>query len=141
MRSRCFGSMLAWILNTNPENGASAGCTTRVPASRGCGGRDDARPGIARLRRRSPFDQRLQDFLHAEIVDARAEEHRRLTSGQEFGEVERRAGVPDQVDVMPQCDDLVRKELVQPRIGKTLDALAVLRVGDALLARGETQQA
>ena len=38
MRSRCFGSMFAWILNTKPVNGASAGSTMRVPPSRGCGG-------------------------------------------------------------------------------------------------------
>ncbi len=38
MRSRCLGSMFAWILNTKPEKGASAGCTTRSPPSRGCGG-------------------------------------------------------------------------------------------------------
>jgi hypothetical protein len=33
-------------LNTNPENGASAGCTTRDPASRGCG----AAPSISACR-------------------------------------------------------------------------------------------
>ena len=101
----------------------------------------DPRSGVARLRRRRPLDQRLQDFLHAEIVDARAEEHRRLTPGQEFGQVERGAGVPDQVDVVPQRGDLVRKELVEPRIGKTLDPLALFRIGDALFTRRETQQA
>ncbi len=37
MRSRWRGSMLAWILNTKPENGASTGATAREPASRGCG--------------------------------------------------------------------------------------------------------
>ena len=30
MRSRCAGSMLAWILNTKPENFGSAGCTART---------------------------------------------------------------------------------------------------------------
>src|SRR6185503_215344 len=101
----------------------------------------DTRSGVARLRRGRPLDQRLQDFLYAEIVDARAEEDRRLTPGQEFGEVERCAGVPDQIDVVPQRWDLVRKELVEPRIGNTLNPLAVLRISDALFAWGETQQA
>ena len=35
----------------------------------------DARAAVARLRRRRPVDQRLQDLLHAEVVDAGAEEH------------------------------------------------------------------
>ena len=38
MRSRWRGSMFAWILNTKPVNGGSAGSTMRVPPSRGCGG-------------------------------------------------------------------------------------------------------
>ncbi len=38
MRSRCCGSMFAWILNTNPENFSSYGSIVRVVASRGCGG-------------------------------------------------------------------------------------------------------
>ena len=38
MRSRCLGSMLAWILKTKPLNGASAGSTMRGPPSRDCGG-------------------------------------------------------------------------------------------------------
>ena len=34
MRSRCFGSMFAWILNTNPDTGFSSGNTARSRA--GC---------------------------------------------------------------------------------------------------------
>ena len=38
MRSRWPGSMLAWILKTNPVSAGSAGATSRVVASRGRGG-------------------------------------------------------------------------------------------------------
>ena len=37
-RSRCAGSMLAWILKTRPVKPASAGSTVRSVAARGCGG-------------------------------------------------------------------------------------------------------
>ena len=37
MRSRCAGSMFAWILNTKPASFSSNGSTTRVVASRGRG--------------------------------------------------------------------------------------------------------
>ena len=37
MRSRCFGSILAWILKINPENFGSSGSTMRTVASRGFG--------------------------------------------------------------------------------------------------------
>ena len=37
MRSRCAGSMLAWILKTTPENFFSSGVTTRCMAARGAG--------------------------------------------------------------------------------------------------------
>ena len=37
MRSRCAGSMLAWILKTKPASGVSAGCTVRSRAARGKG--------------------------------------------------------------------------------------------------------
>ena len=53
------------------ESGESRflGSTARRVGSRGCGGR-------------RPFHQRLQKFVHPEIVDARAEENRRLTAGE-----------------------------------------------------------
>jgi hypothetical protein len=38
MRSRCAGSMFAWILNTKPVNFSSSGVTTRVTVGRGSGG-------------------------------------------------------------------------------------------------------
>ncbi len=37
MRSRCDGSMLAWILNTTPVNLGSSGRTSRCIAGRGPG--------------------------------------------------------------------------------------------------------
>ncbi|MNZ30687.1 hypothetical protein D3C78_479650 [compost metagenome] len=37
MRSRCFGSMFAWILNTKPENFSSVGSTTRSWVARDSG--------------------------------------------------------------------------------------------------------
>jgi hypothetical protein len=44
-------------------------------------------------------DQRVQHFLHAEVVDGRAEEHRRLFAGQEFGAVELGRGAGHQLDL------------------------------------------
>ena len=38
MRSRCFGSMFAWILNTKPVSFSSVGSTTRVVVAHGRGG-------------------------------------------------------------------------------------------------------
>ena len=42
MRSRCLGSMLAWILNTKPENFGSLGATLRVFAGRASGAGDNS---------------------------------------------------------------------------------------------------
>src|SRR5574343_483547 len=49
IRSRCFGSMLAWILNTKPENFGSFGCTWRVTAGRAIGGGDRSTTASSRL--------------------------------------------------------------------------------------------
>ncbi len=38
MRSRCAGSMFAWILNTKPVSFGSPGSTTRSRAARDSGG-------------------------------------------------------------------------------------------------------
>ena len=38
MRSRCFGSMFAWILKMKPENASSLGSINSPPTSRPCGG-------------------------------------------------------------------------------------------------------
>jgi hypothetical protein len=55
--------------------------------------------GRAHAGRRRQVDQAVQHFLHAEVVDRRAEEHRRLPAGQEFGFVEGRSGVAHQLDL------------------------------------------
>ena len=68
-RSRCCGSMFAWILNTKPVSLLFVGA-------------DFARGGRARLRRRRVLDEEVEQQLHAEVVDRRAEEHRRLLAGQ-----------------------------------------------------------
>ncbi len=66
MRSRCLGSMLAWILNTKPENFGSSGCHRRASRpARGSGGGDSSTTASSKR-------------LHAEVVHRRAEEHRRL---------------------------------------------------------------
>ncbi len=98
----------------------------------------DAHAAVARLRRRCPFDQRLQDLLHAEVVDPGTEEHRRLRSAQER-ELERVARAADQVHVMAKRVDLAREQAREPRVVESADHFGV--VGDALAARCEPQQA
>ena len=126
MRSRWLGSMFAWILNTKPVNG-------------GFGRLDDARAAVARLRRRRPLGQRLQDLLHAEVVDAGAEEHRRLPAREELGEVERRARAAQELDVVAQRarispgNSSSRRGLARPSIELAL-------VAAALLARREAHE-
>jgi len=96
------------------------------------GGIDLARAAVARLRRRGPLDQRLQDFAHAEVVDAGAEEDRSLAAGEEGGDVERRARAADEVDVVQQRGEFVGEQLGEARIVEALDQLGV--VADAFLA-------
>ena len=109
------------------------------PGERRLGGRDRARATVARLRRRRPFDQRLQDFLDAEVVDRRSEEHRRLPAREKFAEIERRARAAQEFYVVAQRRGLAGIELVEPRIVEALDLLGV--AADALAARREAQQA
>jgi hypothetical protein len=52
MRSRWFGSMLAWILNTNPVKAGSVGCTMRTSVARGNG--EGAQSTSARSTSRTP---------------------------------------------------------------------------------------
>ena len=124
MRSRWAGSILAWILNTKPENARFVG-------------RDDAQRRIARARRRRPVDQRVQDLAHAEVVDGRAEEHRRLRAVEEGAEIERVQRAAHQRDFVLQLFDLAREHLGQPRVGDAGDRLEFL-VG-AVLARSKQQ--
>ena len=87
MRSRCDGSMLAWILKTTPVNFGSSGLTSRCMRR-------------ARAGRRRQVDQRVQHFLHAEVVDGRAEEHRRLLALEEGLLVELGRGGAQQLDLV-----------------------------------------
>ena len=65
MRSRCRGSMFAWILKTNPEKPGSVGCDH--PPARPCAGRGGG--GV--------LEEGIEQELHAEVVDGAAEEDRR----------------------------------------------------------------
>ena len=86
IRSRCAGSMLAWILKTTPDE-------LRLV------GRDLALDRGARARRRRQVDERVEHLADAEVVDRRAEEHRRLLAGEELRAVERRRRVGQQLDL------------------------------------------
>ena len=69
-RSRCDGSMFAWTLNTNAENGLSSG---------------RASPSTSTLRRRwrGEVDDGVEDHAHPEVRERRADEHRRRVAGEE----------------------------------------------------------
>jgi hypothetical protein len=87
---------VAWILKTKPENGSSVG--------------DHAHGGVA-SRGRGPVQQRIEDLAHAEVVDGRTEEHRRLHAGQEFFQVERMRGAMHQFHFHLQLFDFQREHL------------------------------
>ncbi len=90
--------------------------------------------GRARARRRCVFGEGVQQLLDAEIVDRRAEEHRRLLAAQIGVEVERVARAAHQFDLLAQLVGQVAEQLVQARVVQALDlftlgdAAAVLRV-------------
>jgi hypothetical protein len=96
-----------------------------------------AHAAVARLRRRRPVDQRLQDLAHAEVVDARAEEHRALLPARKAVEVEGRAGAADQLDVLAQLAISIGKSSSSFGVVEALDQLAS---PPALLARREAHQ-
>ena len=74
-RSRCDGSMLAWTLKTNAENGALEGR----------GSPSSIEP---RRRRRGQLDDRVEQHAHAEVGQRRADEHRRRLAGEERRQVD-----------------------------------------------------
>ncbi len=74
MRSRCFESILAWILKINPENLASSGSTIRTVASRGFG-----------AGAQSINDLRISSIPM--LYNRRAEEHGREFVCEEFVEI------------------------------------------------------
>src|SRR5690606_21844770 len=59
----------------------------------------DARRGGARLRRRRVADERVEQLLHAEVVDRRAEEDGRLLAREIARVIERRRRAADQLDL------------------------------------------
>jgi hypothetical protein len=105
---------------------------------RGLAGCDDPAAAVAGLWRRCPVDQRLQDFLHAEVVDPGAEEDRRLPAGEKRVERKRRARAADEIDVAADRRHLVRKQRIEPRIVEAGDELGVL--AHPFLARREPAQ-
>ena len=62
-RSGGLGSILAWILNTNPLNASSSAASSRFPR-------------LNRARRRGDFHETVEKLLHAERVERGAEEYR-----------------------------------------------------------------
>ncbi len=107
-RSRCRGSMFAWILNTNP-------------VKRLVGRRHHSRIALTRLRRRRELDQRLEERLEPEVGQGAAEEDRRLPSREILRHVELRAGGTDHVQrlaemrVLGRPDHLPRVRIVERR--------------------------
>ena len=100
-------------------------------------GRDGAQRRVARARRGRPVDQRIQDLAHAEVVDGRTEEYRRLRTIEEGAELERVQCAAHQRNFVLQLLDLARKHLGQPRVVDAGDRLEFL-VG-AVLACGKQQ--
>ena len=83
----------------------------------------DGRP---RARRRRQVDQRVEHLTHAEVVDRRAEEHRRLAAGQERGFVERRSRFLHQLDLAAGLFVGAAEALLQQRVGQAVDDLVVI---------------
>jgi hypothetical protein len=95
--------MLAWILKTKPENFGSPGCTS-------------AGLGVARLRAGRKIDHGIEQALHAEVVDRRAEEHRRLLAGEVGVAVEGMRSTAHQFDFHAQLFGLVGDQFVEARV-------------------------
>ena len=82
-------------------------------------GRDRALDRDAIARRRRQVDERVEHLADAEVVDRRAEEHRRLPAGEERRFVELGRGVAQQVDVVLGVRVLVAEAL---GVGRVVDA-------------------
>ncbi len=81
------------------------------------GGADDARVARARLRRRRELDERLEEWLEAEIGERAAEKHRGLPARAVFREIVRRAGGADHVQRLAEMRvRLLANELARGRI-------------------------
>ena len=105
MRSRCFGSMFAWILNTKPDDLrlGRRDRRARAPAAGAAAARASATPG--------------EQLAHAEVVDRAAEEHRRQVALAIRLEVELRAQLAHHRDVLAQLRDrALGQQLVELRV-------------------------
>ena len=98
MRSRCFGSMFAWILKMKPENA-------------GCSGRDRDAAHHARFGRGRVFQEAVEQELHAEVVDGAAEEDRRGFAREHGGVVPIVPGVFEHFQLF---DRPVKRRVVEP---------------------------
>ncbi|MNI50030.1 hypothetical protein D3C73_1046690 [compost metagenome] len=81
----------------------------------------------ARAGGRRVVDQRVQHFLHAEVVDGGPEEHRGLFAGQELIAVERGRGFVDEFDL---AAGLVERRAVTAgdfRVGQPFDDVIIVR--------------
>ena len=136
IRSRCAGSMLAWILNTKPENFGSSGCDACASASRRGSGAGDS------------STTRVEQLLHAEVVDRRAEEHRRLLAGQVGVQVEGVRRAAHQFDLAraarPACGRAVRPGAGCRRPSMTSPAVPFSACGsknaDAVVVAGDRRR-
>mmetsp|Transcript_26231 Transcript_26231/g.62007 ORF Transcript_26231/g.62007 Transcript_26231/m.62007 type:complete len:1071 (-) Transcript_26231:600-3812(-) len=98
-------------------------------------GLDGALHRVALVGRRGEFDESVQHLLHAEVVDGRAEEHRRLPAAQEVVVHELRRGLAHQLDLAGGVVVLHAEALGVDRVVQALQHL--LGAGHAVLAGRE----
>ena len=106
MRSRWFGSMFAWILNTKPVILASRGSTLRVEPPH-------------RLRRRREFGQGVDQILHAEFFQRRAEKHRRQMAFEKGRDIERLLRLTRQLDLLNRRESASAAEEISAIFGSS----------------------
>src|SRR4030088_771795 len=131
IRSRCAGSMFAWILNTKPASAASPGATVRSRALRGSGpgawrgegarGSSPARVCAARQRPGSVAGEGREQLLDAEVVDGGAEEHRRLPAGQVGVALEAMRGARRQPHLLAAGARLIAEEVARRAAAQAVD--------------------
>ena len=110
MRSRCWGSMFAWILKTKPLNRSSPGATVRCS-------------GGARLRPRRQLDERVEKLPDPEVVECGAEEDGRLGGGAIRIDPELVAGAANELHLLAQLAGLLADPFVDRGVVDALDHL------------------